>query len=528
LHEFYGILAFHYGRAEYEEKTAEYLVKAGEAALKSSASTEALVYYQKALHLYTNKYGEASDPSFVATLEKNIALALYNKGQYLEAIEYFDRVLLYYGENVPKNSILVLSRFLSCFVSFLISLYFPFLKFKKTPTQKDNEIIEVTSKKIEALIVIDAKRMFIEYFYLLKKLAEFDLTKVESGVSFFASASTIFSRSGISFKLSRKMLDLCRKKVKRDDARSVLIYELVELIHNYLVGDWGAANEYDDSLVKKNLSTGELFFVSAYLFFHGSMACYRGYFDEARKKVVKLSEIAETYEHDIAKVFKHHLNIELLVGYRRLHDAVKESDAVIAFCVNKGMKQYIYTDYAQKARAQMILRDMKGAEDSLRCAREYQSEIMAIPFHRCLLLISEFAFYLWRLEELRKIGKNGELGRTRKRVLKIGIEAVQISRKVANNQTEALRLMGMYYWLIGKQKKGFKWFSRSIKNGQRIGDRLELSRTYMEVGRRLLDRGSIYKELDGIKAEGYLEKARSMFQEMGLKWDLDEMDKIAI
>jgi tetratricopeptide (TPR) repeat protein len=257
LHEFYGMLAFHYGKAEHEEKTAEYLVKAGEEALKSSASNEALAYYQEALHLYTNKYGDAVDPAFVAMLEKNIAAALYNKGQYLEAIKYFDKVLTYNGEKVPKQSILVLSKFLFCFVYFLISLYLPFLRFKKTPTQKDNEIIDLTSKKIEALLVIDVKRMFIEYFYFFKKLAEFDLTKVKSGVSFFAVASTVFARSGMSFKLSRKTLDFCRNKVDRDDARSILIYELIALMHNYFAGDWGAVNEYKDSLVKKNLSTGE-------------------------------------------------------------------------------------------------------------------------------------------------------------------------------------------------------------------------------------------------------------------------------
>jgi hypothetical protein len=36
-----------------------------------------------------------------------------------------------------------------------------------------------------------------------------------------------------------------------------------------------------------------------------------------------------------------------------------------------------------------------------------------------------------------------------------------------------------------------------------------------------------YKELNGISAKGYLEKARELFQKMDLQWDLDELDKIA-
>ena len=47
LHEFYGILAYHYSRAEDPDKTEEYLIKAGEEALRSSASSEALTYYQQ-------------------------------------------------------------------------------------------------------------------------------------------------------------------------------------------------------------------------------------------------------------------------------------------------------------------------------------------------------------------------------------------------------------------------------------------------------------------------------------------------
>lgn len=34
------------------------------------------------------------------------------------------------------------------------------------------------------------------------------------------------------------------------------------------------------------------------------------------------------------------------------------------------------------------------------------------------------------------------------------------------------------------------------------------------------------KRMDGITVKEYLEKARTMFQDMDLQWDLDELDKI--
>ena len=57
--------------------------------------------------------------------------------------------------------------------------------------------------------------------------------------------------------------------------------------------------------------------------------------------------------------------------------------------------------------------------------------------------------------------------------------------------------------------------------------RPELARAYMEIGKRFMEEKSKYMELNGITAKEYLEKAKAMFQEMDLQWDLDELDKIA-
>ena len=86
--------------------------------------------------------------------------------------------------------------------------------------------------------------------------------------------------------------------------------------------------------------------------------------------------------------------------------------------------------------------------------------------------------------------------------------------------------MGDYYWLIGKQGKAIKWFDKSIKEGERLGARPDLSRTYMEVGKRLLEPQSKYKRLNEIDAKGYLEKAEALFREMDLEWDLEQLDEI--
>ena len=53
-----------------------------------------------------------------------------------------------------------------------------------------------------------------------------------------------------------------------------------------------------------------------------------------------------------------------------------------------------------------------------------------------------------------------------------------------------------------------------------------MSRTYFEISKALLDPKCKYKEWNGMPAQEYLNKARTMFQEMDLQYDLDELEKI--
>jgi hypothetical protein len=49
---------------------------------------------------------------------------------------------------------------------------------------------------------------------------------------------------------------------------------------------------------------------------------------------------------------------------------------------------------------------------------------------------------------------------------------------------------------------------------------------FSDVFQALLEPDSKYKVLKGITAAGYLGKAKNMFEEMDLPWDLDELDKV--
>ena len=149
-----------------------------------------------------------------------------------------------------------------------------------------------------------------------------------------------------------------------------------------------------------------------------------------------------------------------------------------------------------------------------------------IPDYISSYVMGQFFFDLSLLERSILSQDKSGMSEYQKKAFQSGKNALKNARKYACDRTETLRLMGLYHWLIDRQDKALEWWHKSIQEGERLGARVELARTYMEVGKRLLEEKSRFREMDGINAEDYLKKARTLFETMDLQWDLDELDKI--
>ena len=527
LHEFYGMLAYHYSRGENLDKAEEYLIKAGEEALQSSASNEALYYYQEALGIYLKKYIDRTDPEKIAMFEKNIALALYNRGLYTESIEHFDKALNYYWGKLPKYAISAIFELMSALLHFLISLYIPFLKFRRIPTQRNIEVVDLFYKKCKALSTVDPKRFFIESLYFFKRVIRFDLTKLQFGIGIFMSASSLFSFTSISFRLSQKVLDSVKESILKDDTKLFIVYDLLETVHNYLEGNWKLIRNHDDNLVKKNLSLGEIWNVSQHLYWHGFPNIYQGSLDITESIVNRLNDIFEVYKNDISISLKYELNANMLMECRKLPDALIEVEKGIDFVKKAGLNHFLIEMYSCKAWIDLMMGNTEKTKRSLQHANKLRQQLDLVPFQLSSFYRSQLEYDLYRLEKSIKSGNKSEPVEYRKKALKSSKMLLKVSQKAAQHRTESYKLTGVYYCLINEQKKALKWWRKAIEEGARLGARLELSRTYFEVGKRLLEAESKHKTLGGIKAEEYLEKARVLFEEMDLQWDLDELSQMA-
>jgi hypothetical protein len=143
-------------------------------------------------------------------------------------------------------------------------------------------------------------------------------------------------------------------------------------------------------------------------------------------------------------------------------------------------------------------------------------------------LTSQFILNLFKLEKASDSSDRAKIKLFRKRAWHFGKAALKNAEKYLAEKTKVLRLMGVYFWLIGRQEKAFSWWEKSIALGEKLDAQPELARTYMEVGKRLRDKSCRIDQLKGMGAEEYLAKARTLFTESEMKTVTDELDRLLI
>ena len=524
LHDVFGMLAYHYSRGENLDKAYEYLTKAGEEALKASASSEALEYYTHALRVYLNLVQSAADPAKVATLEKNIALAYYNRGLYPDAIEHFDRVHAHLWK-IPTRPYARAARFAVSLAHMIVGLYWPAVRWRRDPPPKVAEIINVFYYKLLAMGHTDAKRVFVESMFLIGKVLPFDLRKVQNGPAIFAGASLAFSWTGMSFTLSRKILDFVQDKIDPTDARSLVYCRTNRLTLDFFSGRWNT-EPFDHEIVSRGMRIAEIFSISNFTIYSGRMAVEQGRFDAAATALAKLEEIGAALEFEYPIALKHFLTSKVLMKRRLIEEGLKASEEGLAFKESTRLGTLMLGLYSIRARLMVLAGDVEAAEAMLARAAAVKARMNVAPCYLSEFLLASLAVEIHRAGAALAAGKATEARTCLKQAMSTAAATVRNSRKVASDQVEALRLLGCCYALEGSRRRAERAWRRSRAAGERLGARLELARTEAEIGRHLLRSPGATGTLDGLNGRQHIDRARTMFREMGLEWELEALERL--
>jgi hypothetical protein len=411
----------------------------------------------------------------------------------------------------------------------LTGIYLPRLKWKRIPDEKDKEIIELQYAKARALATSVPMRYAIETFFMLPRFTAVDISKIEKGFGKFAAMATLFSWPGISATISRRILTFTEDKIGKNDDESYYSWLMGEFGHKLMIDNHDLSHidmASFNTLTEKMLRVGAFFEVIHTVTMFGFFFIKRGDFEKAAVMAGLLGRIGAEYEHDHARVYQLLLEIRLSIEQGKLKDCIAAAHRGTLLAERLGLRPIHLEFLALKARGHVLLGDQEGPETCFKHQDEIRSNTHLVPYYLSDYVTVRSMFSVFCLEEAVKDGGNPRIHQLARESWKWGMQAVKVSKKMKRDRVEILRLMGTRSWLIGERNKALKWWGDSVETGERLKFRPDLSRTYFEIGKRLSEPNSPYRELNGITAAEYLNKAKTMFEEMGLQWDLEQLERV--
>jgi len=521
LHEFYGTLAYHYEMAENYIKMEEYLLKAGEESLQSGAPHEARNFLAKGLDLFINKNENKQNKKKLGDYYYKLSLACHRGGMNTEAIEYIEKFQQLHNMDFPKKGIKLIVGLIWRFFNFIIALNFPKYYFRKTPTELDDAMIRLIIIKGQSMVTITPKRVLIEMLFFTNRLVSLDLAKTQLGTGMLIESSGVFFWTGISKSLGRKVIEIASQNTSKD--RKVewmkLCYVKIEL---KLFSCNFSADPNEDEIFDTGLKSGAFWETTTYLMFSCYIHIEKGNWERAKEIRKRLIETSDIFENDHSLVQYYRMSGIALMKFRRLEEAIQNSDKGMDMIARTGHEALLMLVQCSRIFALSLTNKLEEAEIYLK-----KAEKVALEKKRGVVFYSTFlntkTYYL--LEVLKKNAKESKQNKLKTELLKTTKDAVVYSKKYAGNLIEAYRLRGIALLKLNKPVKAFRYFKKAMELGIKSGGNLELSRTYFELGKFLSNPELKYSELNGQPANYYLDKAKTMFEEMDLQWDLEELNK---
>ncbi len=518
LADFYGMLAYHFSRAESLERAEAYLFKAGDEAARAAASSEALTYFREASRLYLIIHADGGDPARRALLEKNIGLALLNKGELMECIPHFDAALELLGVARPSSRIGTGLEVSTDLLAVLYRLYVP--RRRRGPAgslERDQEVLRIQANRARAQATSDPHRFFMDTIASVRRLNQTDAAALDEAWWMYAGAAALFAFSGVSFRASARFLDVAERLVPKGNPKDLFVYRSMRYVHHYLRGDWDVKHAIANDLVDQALRYGQLWDVCTYLG-HCDVKTHQGAFGEVDDLIKKLVEIGDVFAYDFARSFEYAYTAIQHLERRCLDEALAAADV---YYTSRHEDVMNILALGLKAKIYVLQGKLEAAERTLEATEALITRAGRVsPWHLSEYALSRLHCDLDRFEHALASGERGAARLLGKRAQASGKRTIRIAKTVAKARTEGFRLAGRLSWLFGRRDKAMAWWARSLAEGERLGVRPEIARTHLEIAERLGLSAGERQQVNGLDAQTCLESARRSFTEMNLQWDL--------
>jgi class 3 adenylate cyclase/tetratricopeptide (TPR) repeat protein len=499
LDDFFSVLAFQFTNAGDWAKAREYLIKAGDQAVRIAADAEALALYQEAFAAHERVFGEQWDPAERGVLERKIGEALLRRGVHSEARDHLERSLTYLGHPFPRSGTSVRLAVLGHALRQAGHRLIPIL-FRAQPAAHIEEIIRTHETMSWIDFFADPERFVLTALRALNYSEEagyvFGIAYGSTGIGFVCSA---LPRHKLAAWYFRRALPIAERS--GHPLAIGLAYTGLGFHAQHALGDDGAASDYYQQATSAYRQSGDLWRWSPPASLWSQLVRYRGETDRA---VRMAEEIVRAGDEGGDAVMRMTGLLRLGSAFLQAGDLDRAESALRSTIeLAERIPDYHHLVCAHGFLGAALLHRARVDEATrlLEDAAALTVRHQVRTFYATQARISLAEAYLSAAEA----GEAAAMGKARSAVKRcmsqgqIDIEA----------RPPAFRVKGTLLWLSGRQEDARIVWDRSLASARDTGGRYDEGLTLLEIGRRTGDRHAI-------------ERAGTVFEEIGARARLEQ------
>lgn len=505
LEEFYGLLAYHYAKAEAWDKAQDYLLKAGDQAGRMAADAEALNLYQQALAAYARAFGDKWDPLQRAALERKMGEALFRRGVYPRAVEHFQSALVYLNYRLPMSRWQVRRALLRELIVQAGHRLLPQVVLDSGTAPVGSDVEE------EVLIyyytgIADAFTYSERYLLLVLRMLNLSEQRgyplgVALGSTTLGAALDLLGFFRLAGWYHRQAIDAA-ERIQQFFALGSAYCALQ--FHESLLGQHDQSFEHGRKSAQTFHEAGDLVAWGLPTAFLAWGLVLQGDFAEALAFSKELIRIGQDAGARALWCWG-----ETILGYAlrrqgQLQEAIGSQQKALELA--EAIPDYVYQITARAELGLCYLRrgDWQAALAELEVCQRIAVEHHVIdPYGRVTMLNNLAETYLFVMEH----GDISERSIWLNKAKWACQTARQASSKSQSKVPKAMRLQGTFEWLRSKHSHALNWWRKSLVEAERMGLRYDIGMIHLEMGQRLGERE-------------HLEKAQALFAEIGSELNL--------
>lgn len=524
LEEVYGLLAYHYARAEAWEQAQDYLLKAGDQAGRVAADAEALAHYRRALKAYERAFGDRWEPLQRATLARKMGEAYYGLGRLTESRKYYQQALVLLKTPMPTSRLGLGVGLLGQVLRQALHRLWPALFVRRIPDKRTEAVREsiLAFERLGVISYIEGDVIRSIYTFLRSlNLAEPvgpspDLARAYANNTI--AASLVPPLRSLADVYSRLALETASGE--EDLAALAWVLQMTG-IYSTGIGRWSAAFEAEERAAAINKRIGRLRWWEES---RGTLALARHlHGDYVRSRELYREIYTSGHERGDRQIqvwgLTGRVESELRLG------GEQHMDEAITFLerAKELLSEYQYPNRPDQIQVNSLIAQVRlrrGDWELASQAAEYTAELIAAEWAPSTFYTFEayagvplVYLGLWAAQ-LRGQYSINEQGALKKTAWKACRNFHGYARVFPVAKPRAWLWQGVYDWQASKTRKAFKAWQKSLEYAERLDMLYDQGLAHYEIGRHM--------SADDPAQQERLERAVQIFSQLDAAWDLKQ------